>query len=40
MAECVKKLEDLSLENLAYQLEERELKKHPEYRAAFEKAVK
>ena len=40
LAECVKKLEDLSLENLAYQLEERELKKHPEYRAAFEKAVK
>lgn len=40
LAECVKKLEDLSLENLAYQLEERELKRHPEFRAAFEKAVR
>ena len=40
LAECVKKLEDLSLESLAYQLEERELKKHPEFRTAFEKAAK
>ena len=40
LAECVKKLEELSFENLAYQLEESELKKHPEYKAAFDKAVK
>ena len=40
LAECVKKLEELSFESLAYQLEEKELKKHPEYKAAFERAVK
>ncbi len=40
LAACVKKLEDLSFESLALQLEETELNKHPDYRAAFEKAVK
>ncbi|MBQ7207244.1 MAG: hypothetical protein IJS01_05535 [Lentisphaeria bacterium] len=40
LAECVKKLEELSFENLAYQLEEAELKKHPEYKATFNRSVK
>ena len=40
LAECVKKLEALSFESLAFQLEENELKKHPDFRAAFEQAVK
>ena len=40
LAGCVKKLEELSFESLAFQLEESELKKHPDFRAAFEKAVK
>ncbi len=40
LAACVRKLEELSFENLAFQLEESELKKHPEFRSSFEQAVK
>ena len=40
LAGCVKKLEDLAFENLAFQLEENELKKHPDFQAAFDQAVK
>ena len=40
LASCVKKLEELSFENLALQLEESELKKHPDFRSSFEQAVK
>lgn len=40
LASCVKKLEDLSFEGLALQLEEAELKKHPDFRSVFEEAVK
>ena len=40
LASCVKELEDLSFENLAFQLEENELKKHPDFRASFEQSIK
>ena len=40
LAGCIKKLEELSFENLAFQLEETELKKHPDFRAGFDQAVK
>ena len=40
LAHCIKKLEDLAFESLALQLEEAELKKHPNFRSAFEEAVK
>ena len=40
LAACVKTLEGLSFEDLAFRLEEDELKKHPEFRDAFERAVK
>ena len=40
LADCVNRLEELSFEGLALQLEEAELKKHPDFRAAFENAVK
>ena len=36
LAECVKKLESLSFEDVALQLEERELKAHPDFRREFE----
>ncbi len=36
LAECVKKLESLSFEDIALQLEERELKAHPDFRREFE----
>lgn len=39
LADCVREMEDLSFENLALQLEEAELKKHPDFRDDFEKAV-
>ena len=38
LAECVKKLESLSFEDIALQLEERELKAHPDFRREFEQA--
>lgn len=38
LAECVKKLESLSFEDVALQLEERELKAHPDFRREFEQA--
>ena len=38
LAECVKKLESLSFEDVALQLEERELKAHPDFRKEFEQA--
>jgi len=40
LAACVKTLEGLSFEDLAFRLEEDELKKHPGFRAEFERAVK
>ncbi|MBQ6353237.1 MAG: hypothetical protein IJJ28_08215 [Lentisphaeria bacterium] len=40
LATCVKKLEELSFEDLAFRLEEDELGKHPDFRAAFDRAVK
>ena len=40
LAACVKMLENLAFEDLAFRLEEDELKKHPEFRAAFDRAVK
>lgn len=40
LADCVNRLEELSFESLALQLEEAELKKHPDFRSAFEEAVK
>lgn len=40
LAACIKRLEDLSFEGLALELEESELRKHPDFRAAFEAAVK
>lgn len=40
LAACVKTLENLSFEDLAFRLEEDELRKHPDFRPAFEKAVK
>ena len=40
LAACVKTLENLSFEDLAFRLEEDELKNHPEFRDAFERAVK
>ena len=40
LAACVNKLEELSFESLALQLEEAELKKHPDFRSAFENAVR
>lgn len=39
LADCVREMENLSFEKLALQLEEDELKKHPDFRAAFEQAV-
>lgn len=36
LAECVKKLESLSFEDIALQLEERELEAHPDFRREFE----
>ena len=38
LAECVKNLESLSFEDVALQLEERELKAHPDFRREFEQA--
>lgn len=38
LAECVKQLEELSFEDIALQLEERELKEHPDFRVEFERA--
>ena len=40
LAACVKELEALSFEGIAFQLEDGELKKHPELREEFEKAVR
>ena len=40
LAVCVNRLEELSFEGLALQLEEAELKKHPDFRSSFEDAVK
>ena len=40
LAACVKELEALSFEGVAFQLEDGELKKHPELREEFEKAVR
>ena len=40
LAGCVKTLEGLSFEALAFRMEEDELKKHPEFREAFERALK
>ena len=40
LAVCVKTLEKLSFEELAFQIEENELKKHPDFRAAFEQSLK
>ena len=40
LAECVKQLENLAFENLGFQLEETELKKHPDFRAGFDQAVR
>ena len=40
LADCVNRLEELSFEGLALQLEEAELKKHPDFHSAFEDAVK
>ena len=40
LAACVKKLEELSFEDLAFRLEEDELGKHPDFRTAFDRAVK
>ena len=40
LATCVKTLEGLAFEDLAFRLEEDELKKHPEFRDAFDRAVK
>ena len=40
LAVCVNRLEELSFEGLALQLEEAELKKHPDFRSAFDEAVK
>ena len=40
LAACVKKLESLSLEPLAFRLEETELKKHPDFRDSFDQAIK
>ena len=40
LAGCIKQLESLSFETLAFQLEETELKKHPDFRAGFDQAVK
>ena len=38
LAECVQKLESLSFEDIALQLEDRELKAHPDFRQEFEQA--
>jgi len=40
LASCIKSLEDLSFETLALQLEEKELRKHPEFKNSFEKNFK
>ena len=40
LAACVKELESLSFEDLAFQLEESELRKHPDFRGDFDRAVK
>ena len=40
LAACVKELEALSFEGVAFQLEDGELKKHPELREEFEKVVR
>lgn len=40
LADCVNRLEELSFDGLALQLEEAELKKHPNFRPSFEDAVK
>ena len=40
LAACVKTLENLSFEDLAFRLEEDELRKHPDFRSAFDRAVK
>ena len=38
LADCVREMERLSFEQLAFQLEEAELKKHPDFRPSFEQA--
>ena len=40
LASCVRKLEELSFEKLALQLEESELQKHPDFRSSFERAIR
>lgn len=40
LAACIKNLEKLSFETLALQLEEKELRKHPDFRSSFENSVK
>ena len=40
LAGCVKTLEGLSFEDLAFRLEEDELRKHPDFRPDFDRAVK
>lgn len=40
LASCIKSLENLSFETLALQLEEKELRKHPDFKESFEKNIK